>query len=227
MEPHSFAGHRDRLLSRFEKGGIDGFHDYEIVELLLTYAIPRRDTKALAKALLARFKSLNDLLHASPEELQKTPGIGRRAAYLLRLVREMAAVALRERYQNESVITKRKDVEEYLRFHFGARRDEYVAALFLDNGNHVLATDVLTEGTVNQCAVYPRIIVQKALSHGASSIILAHNHPGGSTQASEADWQITLRLHTVGRLLDIPLIDHVIVSRENVISLRESARWPQ
>jgi DNA repair protein RadC len=220
-------GHRARLLSRFEKGGIDAFHSHEILELLLTYTIPRRDTKPLAHKLIAHFKSINAVINASPDELLKVDGIGKRSALFFPLIREVLALCLKERYDKKETISHRRDVEEYLRFHFGHRRDEFVAALFLDNGNHAIETEIIAEGTVNQCALYPRIIIEKALRYGATSIILAHNHPGGSLTPSEADWLITERIHSAGKLLEIPLLDHIIISSEKVVSLREMPRWPQ
>ena len=124
------------------------------------------------------------------------------------------------------MIGHRRDVEEYLRFYFGRRRDEYVAALFLGNRNQVLETEVIAGGTVNQCAVYPRTIMEKALHYGAASIILAHNHPGGGLRPSEADWILTERLFAICALLEIPLLDHLIISQQEVVSLKEFPRWP-
>ncbi|MBD3314475.1 MAG: DNA repair protein RadC [Chitinivibrionales bacterium] len=220
------TGHRTRLLERFIKGGLDGFHDYEVVELLLTYAVPRRDTKPLARALLDRHKTLNGLMNASAEELRQIPGVGPRVAHFFGLLREVMSTCLRERYERQPFVSKRRDVEEYLRFYYGSRKDEYVAVLFLDNGNHVIGTEMVAEGTVNQCVVYPRVIVQKAIEQGASSVILVHNHPGGTTEPSEADWQITLRLRQIGKLMDLPLVDHIIITRHESVSLRELSRWP-
>lgn len=220
-------GHRARLLERFNSGGLSALADYEIVELILTFAIPRRDTKQLAKLLIKRFGSINGLLNTRLEQLEETEGIGRRAASLLVLFRDVMAYCLEEQLENRPVIQHRKDVDNYLRFHLGFKRDEYVAALFLDNGNRVIDTEVVMEGTVNQCAVYPRVIIEKALRHGASAFIIAHNHPGGSTEPSDADWQITERLHQLGRLMDLPLLDHIISVQERVVSLREMPRWPR
>jgi DNA repair protein RadC len=133
---------------------------------------------------------------------------------------------LKEKYREQPLIAHRTDVEEHLKFHFGLMREEYVAALFLDNGNRVLNTEIISEGTVNQCAVYPRTVIELALKRGAASIILAHNHPGGSTTPSEADWDITKRLFDIGKLLEIPLLDHIIIAKETAFSLRELSRWP-
>lgn len=219
-------GHRSRLLSRFEKNGLASLADYEIVELLLACVILRKDTKPIAKELLAKFKTVSGVLHADKEELAKINGIGKRSGALLAFMREVIAYCLQEKYEKRPHVHHRRDVEEYLRFAFGPRGDEYVAALYLDNGHNVIATEIVGEGTVNQCAVYPRAIVEKAVRCKAASIILAHNHPGGGAAPSESDWNITDRLAKIGRLMEIPLLDHVIVTRDVAVSLRELPRWP-
>lgn len=220
-------GHRHRLLQRFTKTGLTGFQDYEIIELLLTFAIPRKDTKLLAKSLIKHFASVNGIFHAATDDLLQFEGVGIRTAHFISLIREIIAYCLCERYEKKPVIVCRSDVEKYLQFYFGQRKDEYVAVLFLDTSNHVLGTEEITEGTVNHCVVYPRTIVQRALKYGASSFIMAHNHPGGNPGASEADWQITKRLYTIGKLLDIHLCDHIIILKNKVISLRDHPRWPK
>jgi DNA repair protein RadC len=219
-------GHRERLRKRFEKNGIASLHLHEIVELILSYVIPRHDTKPLAHELVRRFKTLSALLNASPEELSKVKGIGRRSATLFAFIREISAHCLREKYSRKPMVAHRRDVEEYLRFHFGMRPDEYVAVLFLANRNQILETEVLAEGTVNQCAVYPRVIMERALHYHATSIIVAHNHPGGGLNPSEADWVLTERLFEICALLEIPMLDHLIISQEQVVSLKDFPRWP-
>jgi DNA repair protein RadC len=221
------VGHRARLLARFDSNGLSALHPHEIVELLLTFAIPRKDTKPLAKDLLRRFGSLTGVLHASAQQLQEVSGMGTRTASLLSLVREVSATCLREKFDRKRLVHHRTDVDEYLRFHLGPRQTEYVAALFLDNTHCVLGVEILAEGTANQCAVYPRSVVEKALTYKASSFVLAHNHPGGSKEPSAADWQLTKRLCEIGALLDMPMIDHVIIARDGVVSLRERPLWPR
>lgn len=223
----SHEGHRGRLLDRFISNGISSLHPHEILELLLIFAIPRRDTKPIARDLLNTFKSISAIINSPIEDLKKINGISDRSAGFFFLLREVIAYCLKEKYAMQSIISHRKDVEEYLRFYFGQRRDEYVASIFLDNANHVLQTEIISEGTVNQCTVYPRTVISKALRCGAASIILAHNHPGGGLNPSEADWLITERLFTIGKLLDIPLMDHIIISSVKVVSLRELPRWPR
>jgi DNA repair protein RadC len=220
------TGHRSRLLSRFEESGIQALADYEIIELILAHVIPRRDTKAIAKDLLKRYKSVGALLNADRSELADVDGIGRRASLLLQLFRDVTVYCLKEKYEKRPLVLHRKDVEEYLRFTFGFKGNEFVAVLFLDNGNNIIESGVVHEGTVNQCVVYPRTIIDRALRCKAAAIIVAHNHPGGSATPSEADWQITERLADICRQLEIPLLDHVIVSRETTVGLKDLPRWP-
>jgi DNA repair protein RadC len=219
-------GHRKRLRERFEHNGLAALHPHEIIELILTYTIPRRDTKEMAHALLKRYKTLGALLNASPKEIQKVSGIGERSASHFRFVGEVMSYCLKERYSRQCVISHRHDVEEYLRISFGYSRNEYLAVLYLGNRNQVLETGIIAEGTVNQCTVHPRVIMEKALHYAATSLIIAHNHPGGGQAPSEADWLLTERLFEICRLMEIPLLDHLIISTEVVVSLKEAARWP-
>jgi len=219
-------GHRSRLRERYRKNGIDSLHPHEVLELLLTYAIPRKDTKKIARALLRRFKNISAIINAPMESLALVEGIGSSSAELLTLVRDLLAWCLKERYEQGNVISHRKDVETYLRVFFGYRGDEYVAALFLDVANRVLQTEIIAEGTVNQCTLYPRVIFEKALRYHASAIILAHNHPGGTASPSESDWAVTGRIFAAGKLFDLPLLDHIIICSDTVVSLRDLPRWP-
>jgi DNA repair protein RadC len=221
-----YSGHRQRLLDRFRKNSLDGFHDYEVLELLLAFIIPRKDTKPVARQLLSRFNSISGVLNAPAAEIVKVPGMGVRTAELLFAFRDISSYCLKEKLGRQSIIEKRSDVEEYLKFNFGMKREEFVAAVYLDSGNRCLATEILAEGTVNQCAIYPRKVVEAGLSHGAAGLILAHNHPGGTLTPSKADWNITERLHTAGKQVDMHLLDHLIICGEKIISLRDLPQWP-
>ena len=229
-EPVNLAvgeGHRGRLLERFSANGLGAFHDHEIIELILTFALPRKDTKPIAKELLKRFKTVGGVFNASPEKLQEVKGLGERSAQLFPLIRDTMAHCLKERFQKQPHISHQQDVEEYLRLFYGYRQDEYVAALFLDSSNRILCTEMLATGTVNQCAVYPRSVIGIALKQGATTIILAHNHPGGALTPSESDWMITERLFAICKLIEIPLLDHIIITRQKIVSLRGFSRWPK
>jgi len=220
-------GHRERLLERYRKNQLSALQDYEVLELLLTMIIPRRDTKPMAKQLLNRFKTISAVLAADSRELCEIDGIGERAATLLHFIRDTGSFCLQESFTGKSFVTSQEDVREYLRFHYAHLREEYAVALYLDNRNRVIHTEILAEGTVDHCTIYPRKIFDKAFRLGGAGVLLAHNHPGGSVTPSEADWNITARLFQAGKLLDIQLVDHIIVADGQIVSLRTMNQWPE
>jgi len=226
MQENNTKGHRERLLNRFNKSGLNGLHEYEIVELLCMLLIPRRDVKPLAKKLCADFGSINELINAEQSKLISYAGLTERNTVYLSFLKELMAYCLKERFSEETFITSRADVESYLKFHLGHRKDEYLAVLFLDTANRILSFDIMAEGTVNQCVVYPRAICEKALEKKASALILIHNHPAQTPQASKPDWLITEKVRKACSVLEIQLVDHLIVTREKTISLRDDPLWP-
>ncbi len=217
--------HRERLRKRFEASGTTGFHDYEIIELLLTFVIPRKDTKQTAKDLISEFSSIGGIINSEKDRLKKYPGITDRGAMLFSLIKEISGICLREKFSQGKLIQHREDVENYLRFNFSHKRVEFIAGVFLDGGNRIIETEILAEGAPNQCMIYPRTVIKKALEIDAVSIILAHNHPGGSLSPSDSDWRLTHRMQKIGSLLEVPLLDHLIILPEKIISLREMSRW--
>lgn len=220
------SGHRARLLERYIKTGISSLNNYEILELLLTFALPRKDTKPIAKQLLSHYGTVNAVVNAPLDELSDFSGLGRRSAAIFTLVKDMMAFCLNEESIKKPVSTHRGDIEKYLRLNLGHRREEYAAAVFLDAAGHIIGTEIVAEGTVNRCAVYPRTIMASAMRCGAASFIFAHNHPAGIVTPSEGDWQATERLIAAGKCMDLPLLDHIIISKDKIVSLREFERWP-
>ncbi|MBN1128021.1 MAG: DNA repair protein RadC [Chitinispirillaceae bacterium] len=220
------AGHRKRLLDRYRRNGLESLQPHEIIELVLTFTIPRCDTKKMAHDLYGRYKSIGMLLNAPRQDIVRTAGIGERSASLITLVGEIMSYCLKEKFERQSIIKHRRDVEEYLRYTFGHYQDEYVAVLYLGNRNQIIESPIIARGTVNQCIVHPRVILEKALRYGATSLIVVHNHPGGSHAPSEADWTFTGRCHTLCSLMELPMLDHLIVCRGGVVSLKELPRWP-
>lgn len=227
MAELSNEGHRKRVLTRYQKNGLNSLQDYEIIELLLAYTIPRRDTKKIAKKLLSKYPSISEILNTDSKELQEAAGITPRSATLFTLLGDIIPYCMQEQYKRKPIISHRRDVEEHLRFHYGHQRNEYIAVIYLDGAHRIITTEKHLEGTANQCVVYPRKIMEHAFQNKASAIILAHNHPGGTLECSEADWKITKRLFQICKLLEIPLMDHIIISKEKVISLRDLPRWPK
>jgi DNA repair protein RadC len=224
-EPSKDDGHRQRLRDKFLKAGLSGLHDYEAVELLLTYAIPRRDVKPLAKRLIEKFKGLRGILDASPEELLKTPGVGAHSAALLRLAKDLGEAYLEERVVTGDILSSPKDVIDFLTLKLSGERVEKFLAIFLNSKNEVLAIETINEGTLNQTAVYPRKVIEHALRHNARSIIFVHNHPSGDATPSKTDILLTKELEQAAKTVDILVHDHIIIGRKGHHSLRDSG-WP-
>ena len=214
-------GHRQRLKKRYSQSGIDTLHDYEVLELLLFYAIPRRDTKALAKDVIKRFGSLKKLMDADPKEIEALPGVGAQTALLIRLVRDLGALYLREKATETAQISSTKALLDYCMASMGGLKDERFNVIYLNAQNRIIKTEVIQEGIVNQAVVYPRKILEKALQHKASAVILVHNHPSGNITPSEADIRLTRTLQDTARVLDILIHDHIIVGENRYFSFRE------
>jgi DNA repair protein RadC len=214
------TGHRKRLRSRFLEGGVQGFSDRELIELLLTYAIPRKDTKPLAASLLREFGSLSGVLSQPPSMLSRVNGIGPEASVLIGLVTGTASRSL-EPAEGTPVLDSPDAVREYLRHRMGTLRKERFHALFLDSANRLLASEDLEFGTVDRASVHPRNLVERVLSSNATAVILVHNHPGGRLEASREDVELTRRLCSLAEQLGFRILDHLIVTGQDVLSLRE------
>jgi len=219
----SAKGHRDRLRDRFLTKGLDGFHDYEVVELLLMYAIPRVDVKPIAKRLMASFETLAGVFDASHRELQQIQGMGDKGAHFLSLIRQVEVRYLASALPNKDVFNQPDKVKAHLRFLLQGRGMECFGAIFTDQQHRHLATEILFEGTVDRAAVYPRNLVKRALILDAKGMIVFHNHPGGTPQASSADMALTHTLCAACEPLDIKILDHFLVAGSEVLSFREKA----
>ncbi|WP_448382224.1 RadC family protein [Desulfosoma sp.] len=214
-------GHRRRLRERFLAGGLDAFHDHEVLELLLTFAIPRRDVKPAAKALLDHFHSLSAVLDAKPEELKAVPGIGVHAAVLLSLVPRLLERYHKDRWRSVKTLGSTQEAVRYLMGHFEAERIEVFCLLALNSQNGLIAMERIQEGTVNRTAVFPRLVVEAALRHRATAVILAHNHPSGDPEPSAADRQLTKKLKRLLQDMDIAVHDHIILAGKRYYSFAE------
>ncbi len=218
--PH-YLEHRKRLRARFERAGIEGLQDYEVLELLLFYVITRKDLKPVAKDLLKRFGSLKGVLDAGQDELKKVPGIGSQAAIFVRLVRDVGSLYLQQRAEEKEQISSTKELIDYCLSSMGGLKDEHFAVIYLNARNRIIRVETIQEGIVNQAVVYPRQVLEKALAHKASAIILVHNHPSGHVRPSDADVRLTRVLQDAARVLDIALHDHLIVGENRFFSFRE------
>lgn len=214
------AGHRARLRQRFCQTGRQGLADYELLELLLSFAIARRDVKPLAKDLLRRFGSLPAVLDAGSAELEAAAGLGPQAATLIQLCRALTTRYLEPTGQDLKIFDNPARILEHVRAELGGQAKEAFMVLCLNAAGQLIHQEIISRGTVSETAVYPREVMATALKHNAGALILVHNHPSGNLKPSQQDQRLTERLTDLGQSLGISVHDHLIVSREGAYSLR-------
>ncbi len=221
-EPSSSAGHRDRLRKRFERTGFTGFAEHEVVELLLTLCIPRRDVKEPAKALLRRFGSLKSILEARPVELREVQGIGQVAPVALRIIREAANLYLQQIAEEGVMLNSTDRLEKFWRSRLGGLKHEVFEVAYLNRRYQLLKDGVerLEEGTIDRAYVYPRKVMEAALRRSSAVIVLAHNHPSGRARPSEEDRVLTDALIQAAEPLQIHVLDHIIVAGDSAFSFK-------
>ncbi|TIT21350.1 MAG: JAB domain-containing protein [Mesorhizobium sp.] len=217
-KPH-YLGHRDRLRERFAAGP-NTLPDYELLELLLFRLIPRADTKPIAKALLARFGTLAEVLGAPVERLQEVKGIGPAVALDLKVVAATAQRMARGEIAGRELLSTWTQVLEYCRSVMAFEEREQFRILFLDKKNALIADEVQQVGTVDHTPVYPREVVRRALELSATAIILAHNHPSGDPTPSRADIEMTKLIIETAKPLGIAVHDHIIIGRKGHSSMK-------
>jgi DNA repair protein RadC len=214
------AGHRERLRARFRKAGIDGLQDYELLELVLFRAIPRRDVKPLAKELIAKFGGFAEVLAAPIDRLVEVKGVSQNVSEELKIVQAAAIKLTQERILKRPVITSWNDLLSYCRAAMADEKTELFRIMFLDKKNILIADEVQQRGTVDHTPVYPREVVKRALELGASAIILVHNHPSGDPTPSRADVEMTNQIIKAGAALNIRVHDHIIVGHKHHASFK-------
>ena len=219
-DPIGKSGHRERLRDRILSAGAASLADYELLEMLLFAASPRKDTKPLAKKLLNEFKTLGGVLAAPKEKLQQVEGVGNAVVATIRVAETLGEKLLKSKIEKRNVLSSWQSLLEYCQGTMGRKEIEHFRILFLNNRNHMMADEVQQTGTVNQAAVYPREIVKRALELGATSLILVHNHPSGDTSPSKADIRITEEIIAATSVLGITIHDHLIVSATENTSMR-------
>lgn len=217
-----YIDHRKRLREKFLNAGADGLHDYELLELFLTFAIPRVDVKPKAKALMKRFGSLNAVLDASQEELESVKGVGASSAICIRLVKELFAAYLGERMEGKDVLSSPGAVVDFARVKLAGLPHEAFMVIYLNVKNRVIDHEVLQEGTVDRAIVYPREIIKAALTHKAAGLILSHNHPSGDPDPSQEDKHLTHSVIEAARTVEIRVLDHIIVGKNGYFSFQEN-----
>ncbi len=218
--PH-YLEHRRRLKARYLQDGLEGFHEYEILELLLCYAIPQGDVKPLAKELLTRFGDLKGVMDAGSEELRGVKGVGPHTALFFPIIKDIGSRYLLQKAREKPQVSCTAELIDFCRTAMGALKDEEFRVCYLDAQNRILAVETLQEGIVNQAVVYPRKVLEKALQWKASAIILVHNHPSGHVRPSEADIRLTRTIQETARTLDILVHDHLIIGENRFFSFRE------
>lgn len=217
-----YVDHRKRLRERFLKAGAEAFHEYESLELLLTYAIPRLDVKPVAKALMKRFGSLNGVLDATQEELVAIRGLGPQSAILIRLVKELFAAYLGERMAGKDVLSSPGAVVDFARVKLAGLPHEAFMVIYVNVKNRVIDYEVLQKGTVDRAIIYPREIIKAAIMHKAAGVILSHNHPSGDPEPSREDKHLTRSVIEAARTIDLRVIDHLIVGKNGYFSFQET-----
>ena len=217
----SLQGHYARLRQRFLLGGIDGFLDYEVVELLLKLADNRRDQKITAKLLLNTFKSLRGVLEANPEQLKYIKGIGDANIFGLKLVQSIARRYLKEQIIGEDYIQSSENVLDYLRYNLRDRVREVFLVVLLNGRNQVLDIVELFEGTLTTSAVYPREVIKLILEKDAAAVIFVHNQPSENPNLSKDDQNLTQKLKAACSTIDVQLHDHLIISGKDYTSMAD------
>ncbi|MCW9040536.1 MAG: DNA repair protein RadC [Rhodospirillales bacterium] len=217
--PH-YHGHRKRLRERFVKGGPDAVADYELLEMVLYGALPRRDTKGLAKELIKRFGSFAEVISADPAELREIEGVGDGVVAMLKVVQAAALRLTRHEVIDRPVLSSWDRLLDHCRAGMAREKTEQFRVLFLNNANRLIADEVQQKGTVNHTPVYPREVMKRALELGASALIMVHNHPSGDPTPSRADIAMTKEVADAAEKLGITLHDHVIIGRSGATSLK-------
>ena len=221
-------GHRERVRRKFLENGFNGFEDYEVLELLLFYVIPRRDTKAIAKELIAKFKTLANVLKADNKELKTINGLGDVAITFLKMMGALPEKIYEDKLKNEKIIkddtnkiTNKEILLNFLRNKIGYENVEKFYVIYLSSSNEVLAFEESSSGTLDRSSIYPREIYKRVIMENAKSIIIAHNHPSGNTCPSKCDIDITNEIAKGLKNFGALLLEHIIITRDSYFSFLE------
>ena len=228
MNEKDSQGHRERIKEKFLKNGIDGFAEYEILELLLTYCIPRKDTKPISKELLNKFKSLDNVFKADFDKLSAIDGLGKNSIVFLKLIGDLPSIIYKDELKNKKLVDKEtlkisnKDILlKYLRNKIGYEEIEKFYVLYLSSSNEVIEFEENSVGTLDRSSVYPREIYKKIINLNAKSIILAHNHPSDNITPSKCDIELTNEIAKGLKNFGALLIEHIIITKNSYFSFLE------
>lgn len=217
-KPH-YSGHRDRLRQRFSQGGIDALQDYELLELILFMAIPRKDVKPLAKELIQKFGSFAKTIHADIPELMES-GLSENSAIALKAIESSAFKMMKQDLEKKPILNSWSRLIDYLYASMAHDTKEQFRLLFLNKKNELIGDEVQQTGTVDHTPAYPREIMKRALSVGATAIILVHNHPSGDATPSQADVELTQDIIAAALPFDITIHDHIVISKHGHTSFK-------
>ena len=215
-------GHRKRVRDRYLSEGLDAFEDHQVLELLLYYCIPRRDTNELAHRMIKQFGSLAGLFEAKPKDISEKCGVSENTAILVSLIPSLARRYNTVKLGDRPLLNTSSKAGEYAVSLFAGRTYEVFYAICLNSQNRVNYAALVQEGTLTEAPVYPRLVVEAVLCHKASSVILAHNHPGGSMQPSRADIEVTGRISRALEPISVKVVDHIIVAGGRYFSFKEN-----
>ncbi|MDM8551233.1 DNA repair protein RadC [Desulfobacterales bacterium HSG2] len=221
-KPHKSEGHRKRLREKFlTTMDLSGFHDYEVIELLLTLATPRRDCKQAAKDALEKFKTLQGVFEASPKALQEIKGIGPANLLGIKLIKAVADRYLEKKLIKKDAVNNSKELFDHLYHSMRDKTRECFRVIFLDAKNKVIASETLFEGTLTASSVYPREVISAALTHHAAALIFAHNHPSGDPNPSPEDVSITRQLLFACKVVGITVHEHLVIGDNRYFSFAD------
>ena len=228
MSEKDNQGHRERIREKFLKNGIDGFAEYEILELLLTYCIPRKDTKPIAKDLLNKFKTLDNVFKADFDKLSVIDGLGNNSIAFLKLIGDLPSIIYKDELKNKKLVDKEtlkisnKDILlKYLRNKIGYEEIEKFYVIYLSSSNEVIEFEENSAGTLDRSSVYPREIYKRVINLNAKSIILAHNHPSDNITPSKSDIELTNEIAKGLKNFGALLIEHIIITKNSYFSFLE------
>jgi len=214
-------GHRKRLRSKFLDNGLSGFHDYEVIEMLLSISTPRKDCKQSAKAAIKKFNTFQGVLEASDRELCEVPGIGSVNIFGIKLIKEVTERYLEKKLIQKDPVNNSKELFDYLYLSIGDKNRECFKVIFLDAKNRIITVKILFTGTLTASAVYPREVIRAALDHHSAALIFAHNHPSGDPMPSSEDISLTRQLVFAGRMMNIKVHEHLIIGDRKYYSLAD------
>ena len=219
-QEHHGAGHRERLRRRLLEGGPEALLDHELIEYLLALAIPRRDTKPLAKQLLAEFGGIGGLLTADADALKRVSGMGETSVAALKIAQAAALRLIKSQVANQPVLASWQALLDYLRADMAHMTVERVRVLHLNSRNMLIRDENMGDGSVDQAAIYVREVIRRAIDLGSASLILVHNHPSGDPAPSQQDILVTRNIIEAGKKLGIAVHDHIIIGRQGHSSMR-------